>query len=90
MPPDKHLGKLREDAREVLDNRRAAKKSADELRIEKAQREKPPINRMLSLRDLETVARAVLSFKALAYYSSAADDEISMDASASIFFMSYQ
>jgi L-lactate dehydrogenase (cytochrome) len=79
LPPEKHLGKLREDAREILDLRRTSrKKSADELRVEEAQRAKPPLNRILSLRDLETVARAVLSYKALTYYSSAADDEISL------------
>lgn len=49
----------------------------DEERIERAQSEKPKIERMLSLHDIEKVARKVLSHKALAYYSSATDDEIS-------------
>lgn len=74
-------------------------KTRDELRVEAAQAAKPPLSRVLSLRDMEVrayvqfsccdslntichqdVARQVLSYKALAYYSSAADDELSTHA----------
>ncbi|KAI0051750.1 hypothetical protein FA95DRAFT_1554282, partial [Auriscalpium vulgare] len=77
LPTDKHLGPLTTGAIESLSLRSAQRrKSHDEERVERAQSSKPPIDRMLSLRDLEQVARNVLSHKALSYYSSAADDEI--------------
>jgi len=44
--------------------------------MERAQREKPPLNQILNIQELENVARNVLSFKALAYYASAGGDEI--------------
>lgn len=37
---------------------------------------RPPLNRILSVREMEEVAKRVLSYKALMYYSSAAEDEI--------------
>lgn len=40
-------------------------------------KEKPPISRVLNTREMEEVAKKVLSYKAWAYYSSAGDDEIS-------------
>lgn len=52
-------------------------KTKDELRVERAQREKPPLSQILNLHDMEEVARNTLSYKALAYYSSASDEEIS-------------
>lgn len=68
-------------------------KTKDEQRVEKAQREKPSLSRILNLYDMEVsvaapdarqhaqvnqdVARKVMSYKALAYYSSASDEEIS-------------
>jgi L-lactate dehydrogenase (cytochrome) len=78
LPVDKHLGDLVDEAKRALSiARENRKKTADEERVEQAQATKPPIERALSLHDLEKVARQVLSYKALAYYSSAADDEIS-------------
>ncbi|KAI0335386.1 hypothetical protein GY45DRAFT_1417679 [Cubamyces sp. BRFM 1775] len=77
LPPEKHLGVLDSASasavKEAAQNRR---KTKDELRVEAAQAAKPPLSRILSLRDIEDVARQVLSYKALAYYSSAADDEL--------------
>lgn len=78
IPPEKHLGSLSQDAQNTISElNKNKKKTVDEERVERAQREKPKIERMLSLRDIEHVARKVLSHKALAYYSSATDDEIS-------------
>ncbi|ETW87312.1 hypothetical protein HETIRDRAFT_306041 [Heterobasidion irregulare TC 32-1] len=77
LPAEKHLGQLSPDAIEYLAQQAVApKKTLDERRVEDAQRRKPALHRMLGLRDLEDVARQVLSYKALSYYSSAADDEI--------------
>ncbi|TDL23321.1 hypothetical protein BD410DRAFT_839202 [Rickenella mellea] len=77
LPPEKHLGDL--DAEGVSATRSAQenkKPTLDELRIEKAHKEKPPLSRILTLRDIEEVAQKTLSYKALAYYASAGDDEI--------------
>ncbi|RDX56011.1 hypothetical protein OH76DRAFT_1427429 [Lentinus brumalis] len=77
LPREKHLGSLDSAAasavKEAAQNRR---KTKDELRVEAAHAAKPPVSRMLSLWDIEDVARKVLSYKALAYYASAADEEI--------------
>ncbi|EIN13480.1 cytochrome b2 [Punctularia strigosozonata HHB-11173 SS5] len=80
LPASKHLGPVSTEAASTLEaqqKERAQQKTKDELRIEAAQRSKPPLSRILSLRQMEDVARSVLSYKAYAYYSSAADDEIS-------------
>jgi L-lactate dehydrogenase (cytochrome) len=85
LPPSKHLGPVSDEAASSLDQQqreRAKQKTKDELRMEQAQREKPPLSRILSLGQMEQVAKSVLSYKAYAYYSSAADDEISMHPSA--------
>ncbi|KAI0651715.1 FMN-dependent dehydrogenase-domain-containing protein [Trametes meyenii] len=77
LPPEKHLGVLDSASssavQEAAQNR---PKTKDELRVEAAHAAKLPLSRMLSLRDIEDVARQVLSYKALAYYASAADDEL--------------
>ena len=54
LPPEKHLGELNNAAasavREAEQNR---KKTKDELRVEAAQKAKPPLSRILSLWDIE-------------------------------------
>ena len=95
LPKEKHLGSIDANAvrriREVDANR---EKTRDELRMEQAKLDKPPLKRILTLQDMEVrsnrslvipklmkydkdVARGVLSYQASAYYSSAADDQIS-------------
>ncbi|PCH40489.1 hypothetical protein WOLCODRAFT_136908 [Wolfiporia cocos MD-104 SS10] len=77
LPPDKHLGSLDTSTIAALKKERdTRKKTQDELRVEREQRRKPAINRILSLRDMEEVALKVMSHKVMAYYLSAADDEI--------------
>ncbi|KAH8109771.1 FMN-dependent dehydrogenase-domain-containing protein [Phellopilus nigrolimitatus] len=79
LPPQKHLGTLDAGAAQAIEQANAEKKKTqDELRVEKAQKEKPPLSRVLNVREMEEVARKVLSYKAWAYYSSAADDEITL------------
>ncbi|KAI8995498.1 FMN-dependent dehydrogenase-domain-containing protein [Trametes punicea] len=77
LPPEKHLGVLDSaSANAVKEAEKNRPKTKDELRVEAALAARPPLSRMLSLRDIEDVARQVLSYKALAYYASAADDEL--------------
>ncbi|KAG5654775.1 hypothetical protein H0H81_003783 [Sphagnurus paluster] len=86
LPAEKHLGPLDSDAarlvRQAQENR---KKTKDELRVEDAQKRRPPLSRILSLADMEAVARQVLSHKALAYYSSSSDDQITYQENARAF-----
>ena len=60
MPPEKHLGELNNAAasavREAEQNR---KKTKDELRMEKAQKEKPPLNRILSGKEMEVSSNEI-------------------------------
>ncbi|KAK0198453.1 FMN-dependent dehydrogenase-domain-containing protein [Armillaria mellea] len=86
LPSSKHLGPLNTDVALHMEELRAnRKKTKDELRVEQALRERPPLNRILSLSDMEDVARHILSFKAVSYYSSASDDNISYEENALAF-----
>jgi len=72
LHPSKHLGKV---------NPNSVKKVVKEVTAEEKQRQlrvqnRPPLTECLNLHDFESIARAVMSEKAWAYYSSAADDEI--------------
>jgi L-lactate dehydrogenase (cytochrome) len=54
LPPSKHLGSL--DSHSVLSITQAQakrQKTKDELRVERAQKQKPPLCRILSLADME-------------------------------------
>ncbi|KAG7450375.1 uncharacterized protein BT62DRAFT_984887, partial [Guyanagaster necrorhizus] len=86
LPPSKHLGTLNTDVALQMEELRIHRmKTKDELRVEQALRERPPLNHILSLSDMEAVARHILSLKALSYYSSAADDNISCEENAIAF-----
>ncbi|KAI0936188.1 hypothetical protein AcV5_004386 [Taiwanofungus camphoratus] len=77
LPREKHLGELSSAAiLELKDGRKSRRKTKDEIRMEEALARKPPIGRIVSLQEMEDVARSVLSFKAVSYYASAADDEL--------------
>lgn len=79
LPADKHLGSLdTQGAKQIQDAQLNRKKTKDELRVEEAVKSRPPLGEMLCLQDLEDVARDIISYKTNAYYSSAADDTISM------------
>lgn len=78
LPREKHLGPIAsEDAQKLKKASDERKKTQDELRMERAEKEKPPLSRIINYQELEDVARSVLSYKAYAYYASAGDDEIS-------------
>ncbi|KAF7303314.1 hypothetical protein MKEN_01295500 [Mycena kentingensis (nom. inval.)] len=90
LPASKHLGPLTASAaKSVVDDQKNRNKTKDETRVEAALAQRPPLSRMLSVADLEAVARKVLSHKAEAYYSSAADDHITMDENARAFSRFY-
>ncbi|KAL6302198.1 FMN-dependent dehydrogenase-domain-containing protein [Sparassis latifolia] len=77
LPKDKHLGVLdTAGAQELKEERESRRKTKDELRMEEAEAVKPPLSRVMNLLDMENVARKLLAYKALAYYSSASDDEL--------------
>ncbi|KAJ7103392.1 FMN-dependent dehydrogenase-domain-containing protein [Mycena belliarum] len=86
LPPSKHLGPLSETAAQsVAREQQTRKKTKDELRVEQALSQRPPLVRILSLADMEEVARKVLSHKAEAYYASGADDQITLTENARAF-----
>jgi L-lactate dehydrogenase (cytochrome) len=95
IPPHKHLGPLASAAvASLVSAQRNKEKTQDELRMERAEKSKPPLSQILNLADMEVglsrlpgwriltrlppqeVAKSLISYKALAYYASAADDEI--------------
>ncbi|KAJ7619164.1 FMN-dependent dehydrogenase-domain-containing protein [Mycena polygramma] len=79
LPSSKHLGPLSQSAvQSVARDQANRKKTKDELRVEQALSQRPPIGRILSLTDMEEVARNVLSYKAEAYYSTGTDDHITL------------
>ncbi|KAF5377509.1 hypothetical protein D9615_005284 [Tricholomella constricta] len=86
LPASKHLGPLDSDATSlVAQAQQNRKKTKDELRVEDALKQRPPLRRILSLADMEAVARQVLSHKALAYYSSSSDDQMTYQENARAF-----
>ncbi|KAG6381266.1 hypothetical protein JVT61DRAFT_5671 [Boletus reticuloceps] len=77
IAPEKHLGDL--DQASILELRQAKKtqtKTRDELRVEEALKNRPPLSRIINVQDMEETAKKLLPYKALAYYASAADDSI--------------
>jgi len=54
LSKDKHLGELdTAAAKEVAREAESRKKTQDEIRVEQAQRQKPALNRLLNLQDME-------------------------------------
>lgn len=73
LPDECHLGPLIGEFEEVEEEL-----SPEELdRLDRIDR-KPPLSQIINIHDLETVATQILPPAALAYYSSAADDEITL------------
>ncbi|KAL1707114.1 FMN-dependent dehydrogenase-domain-containing protein [Schizophyllum commune] len=86
LPASAHLGPVNTDAASTLDAAvRNRRKTKDEIRIEEAHRYKPALSHVLSLRDMEDVAKKVLPHKAYAYYSSSTEDTISKNENAHAF-----
>ncbi|KIJ68308.1 hypothetical protein HYDPIDRAFT_106483 [Hydnomerulius pinastri MD-312] len=77
IAPEKHLGEL--DAASIRELREAKKNKVitrDEMRVEEAVINKPPLSRIINVQDMEDTAKKLLPYKAMAYYASAADDSI--------------
>ncbi|KAG6911859.1 hypothetical protein DXG01_000106 [Tephrocybe rancida] len=86
LPASKHLGPLDSNAARIVTEAQASRqKTKDELRVETALKQRPPLNHILNLADMEAVARKVLSYKALAYYSSSSDDQTTYQENAHAF-----
>ncbi|RPD57721.1 hypothetical protein L226DRAFT_554274 [Lentinus tigrinus ALCF2SS1-7] len=72
LPPEKHLGDV--DPGTVL-KVEVEVTDQEKERLERIAN-RPPLSEILNLHDFEAIARVVMPEKAWAYYSSAADDEI--------------
>ncbi|KAJ8696991.1 hypothetical protein PTI98_006809 [Pleurotus ostreatus] len=74
LPKEKHLGLVDLATVEKVEVTITDEEKQRQKRIEA----RPPLSEILNLHDFESIARQVMSEKAWAYYSSAADDEITM------------
>ncbi|KAG9221210.1 hypothetical protein CCMSSC00406_0007384 [Pleurotus cornucopiae] len=74
LPKEKHLGLVDLATVEKVEVTISDEEKQRQKRIEA----RPPLSEILNLHDFESIARQVMSEKAWAYYSSAADDEITM------------
>ncbi|KAJ6583797.1 FMN-dependent dehydrogenase-domain-containing protein [Mycena sp. CBHHK59/15] len=72
LPPEKHLGPVERDTVEKVVIEVTDEEKVRQERIAN----RPSLNEILNLHDFENIAKQVLPEKAWAYYSSAADDEI--------------
>ncbi|TEB30284.1 cytochrome b2 [Coprinellus micaceus] len=72
LPVEKQLGLLEPDTAEKVE---VIITDTEKARLERVSR-RPPLSEVLNLHDFEAVAKLVMPEKAWAYYSSAADDEI--------------
>ncbi|KAH6914012.1 cytochrome b2 [Coprinopsis sp. MPI-PUGE-AT-0042] len=72
LPPEKQLGVVDPDTVKKVEVKTT---DAEMQRLERVSR-RPPLSQVLNLHDFETIAKEVMTEKAWAYYSSAADDEI--------------
>ena len=69
LSPDKHLGELNaQDSQKLNIAIEGRKKTYDELRMEKAQKEKPPISRVLNAQDLEVCRSEVVTPTGTLYF----------------------
>ncbi|KAF9560964.1 hypothetical protein CPC08DRAFT_742663 [Agrocybe pediades] len=72
LPAEKHLGPVQPDTVEKVEVVITDEEKARQERMSN----RPPLDEILNLHDFEAIARQVMPEKAWAYYSSAADDEI--------------
>ncbi|THG97547.1 hypothetical protein EW026_g4478 [Hermanssonia centrifuga] len=74
LPPEKQLGGVDLDTVEKVVIKITDEEKARQERVN----QRPPLSEILNLHDFEAIARQVMNEKAWAYYSSAADDEITV------------
>ena len=75
LPKDKHLGPV---DMSTVEEQRTGETSAEEKERQELIKNMPPLEACYNLMDFESVARRVMKKPAWAYYSSGADDEITM------------
>ncbi|KAF9073533.1 FMN-dependent dehydrogenase-domain-containing protein [Rhodocollybia butyracea] len=79
LSPSQCLGPLKSsDARDLELQEKQRGQTKDEIRVEHAMKQRPPLSRILSLADMEDVARKVLPFSTLSFFSTGSDDEITL------------
>ncbi|KAF9061806.1 FMN-dependent dehydrogenase-domain-containing protein [Rhodocollybia butyracea] len=74
LPIEKHLGPVEPDTVEKVEVQIT---DEEKLRLERMEK-RPLLSEILNLHDFESIAKLVMPDKAWAYYSSAADDEITI------------
>ncbi|KAJ3972939.1 FMN-dependent dehydrogenase-domain-containing protein [Lentinula raphanica] len=74
LPPEKHLGPVQPITVEKVE---VQINDEEKDRLERIER-RPSLSEILNLHDFESIAKEVMPVKAWAYYSSAADDEITI------------
>ncbi|THH33092.1 hypothetical protein EUX98_g1115 [Antrodiella citrinella] len=74
LPPEKHLGRVEAGTVAKVEIKVTDQEKERQLRVNA----RPPLSEVLNLHDFEAIARSVMTEKAWAYYSSAADDEITL------------
>ncbi|KAF9446519.1 hypothetical protein P691DRAFT_803851 [Macrolepiota fuliginosa MF-IS2] len=72
LPPERHLGPVDPETVQKVEVKVTDEEKARQQRVAA----RPPLDEILNLHDFEAIARQVMPEKAWAYYSSAADDEI--------------
>ncbi|CCA72275.1 probable CYB2-L-lactate dehydrogenase (cytochrome b2) [Serendipita indica DSM 11827] len=72
LPKEKHLGKVEPGTIVKM----AKELTQEEIDREERVKNRPPLSEILNLHDFEAIAKEIMPPKAWAYYSSAADDEI--------------
>lgn len=74
LPPEKHLGPVDPGTVQKVEVTITDEEKERQERISS----RPPLSEILNLHDFEAIAKVVMPEKAWAYYSSAADDEITL------------
>ncbi|KAH8087799.1 FMN-dependent dehydrogenase-domain-containing protein [Cristinia sonorae] len=74
LPPEKHLGPVETGTALQVEVKITDQEKARQERMNA----RPPLSEILNLHDFEAIAKTVMTDKAWAYYSSAADDEITL------------
>jgi len=74
LPPEKHLGRVDPGTVQKVE----VKITDEEKERQERFSARPPLSEILNLHDFEAIAKLVMPEKAWAYYSSAADDEITL------------
>ncbi|KAJ3726995.1 FMN-dependent dehydrogenase-domain-containing protein [Lentinula raphanica] len=86
LSPSQHLGPLSDaDIRDLEVHEKQRERTKEEIRVAEAMKQRPPLNRILNLADIEAVARKVLPHGALSFFSAGAEDELTLRENARAF-----